>query len=136
MHAELYAAAQSGNWVVMRIFSDYFSSQHTPVKDTVLHVLAQSCDSANLVQLILAGHGRLLMKLNKQGETALHLAARKGHLGIVRALIDYAKSEAGRWFPTCFDRRKRMLRMASVAGNTALHEAVRNNFYDIAKLLV
>ena len=26
--------------------------------------------------------------------------------------------------------------MASKAGNTALHEAVRNNFYDIAKLLV
>ncbi|XP_027153155.1 protein ACCELERATED CELL DEATH 6-like isoform X1 [Coffea eugenioides] len=120
----------------MKRFSDYFYSQHTPVKDTVLHVLAESCDSANVVQLILAGHGRLLMKLNKRGETALHLAARNGHLGIVRALIDYAKSEAGHWFPPCSDRRKRMLRMASVAGNTALHEAVWNNFYDIAKLLV
>nr|XP_027096241.1 ankyrin repeat-containing protein ITN1-like [Coffea arabica] len=136
MDPELYAAAQSGNWVVMESFSDDFYTQHTPVEDTVLHVLAQSCDSANVVQLILAGHGRLLMKLNKRGETALHLAARKGHSGVVRALIDYAKSEAGRWFPPCFDRRKRMLRMASKAGNTALHEAVRNNFYDIAKLLV
>ncbi|XP_027152360.1 ankyrin repeat-containing protein At5g02620-like [Coffea eugenioides] len=136
MDPELYAAAQSGNWVVMKRFSDYFYSQHTPVKDTVLHVLAESCDSANVVQLILAKHGRLLMKLNKRGETALHLAARNGHLGIVRALIDYAKSEAGHGFPPCFDRRKRMLRMASVAGNTALYEAVWNNFYDIAKLLV
>ncbi|XP_027152357.1 ankyrin-3-like [Coffea eugenioides] len=130
------AAAQSGNWVVMESFSDDFYTQHTPVEETVLHVLAESCDSANVVQLILAGHGRLLMKLNKRGETALHLAARNGHLGIVRALIDYAKSEAGHWFTPCSDRRKRMLRMASVAGNTALHEAVRNNFYYIAKLLV
>ncbi|XP_027152355.1 protein ACCELERATED CELL DEATH 6-like [Coffea eugenioides] len=136
MDPELYAAAQSGNWVVMESFSDDFYTQHTPVEDTVLHVLAESCDSENVVQLILAGHGRLLMKLNKRGETALHLAARNGHFRIVRALIDYAKSEAGHWFTPCFDRRKRMLRMASVAGNTALHEAVRNNFYDIAKLLV
>ncbi|XP_027153995.1 ankyrin repeat-containing protein At5g02620-like [Coffea eugenioides] len=137
MDPELYAAAQSGNWVVMKRFSDYFYSQHTPVKDTVLHVLAQSCDSANVVQLILDRHGRLLMKLNKRGETALHLAARNGHSGVVRALIDYAKSGAGGyWFPPCFDRCKWMLRMASKAGNTALHEAVRNNFYDIAKFLV
>ncbi|XP_027099214.1 protein ACCELERATED CELL DEATH 6-like [Coffea arabica] len=120
----------------MKGFSDDFYSQHTPAKDTVLHVLAQSCDSANVVQLILAGHGHLLMKLNKRGETALHLAAREGHLGIIRALIDYAKSEAGYCFPPCFSRCKWMLRMASKAGNTALHEAVRNNFYDIAKLLV
>ncbi|XP_027158327.1 ankyrin repeat-containing protein At5g02620-like [Coffea eugenioides] len=137
MHPTLYAAAESGDWLVMASFSDYFYSQHTPAKDTVLHVLAQSCDSANVVQDILDGHGRLLMKLNKRGETALHLAARKGHSGVVRALIDYAKSGAGGyWFPPCFDRCKWMLRMASKAGNTALHEAVRNNFYDIAKLLV
>ncbi|XP_027153153.1 ankyrin repeat-containing protein At5g02620-like [Coffea eugenioides] len=136
MHPTLYAAAESGDWLVMASFSDYYYSQHTPAKDTVLHVLAQSCDSANVVQLILAGHGRLLMKLNRRGETALHLAARKGHSGVVRALIDHAKSGAGYWFPPCFDRCKWMLRMASKAGNTALHEAVRNNFYDIAKLLV
>ena len=104
MDPELYAAAQSGNWVVMESFSDDFYTQHTPVEDTVLHVLAQSCDSANVVQLILDRHGRLLMKLNKRGETALHLAARNGHSGVVRALIDYAKSGAGYWFPPCFDR--------------------------------
>ncbi|XP_027099397.2 protein ACCELERATED CELL DEATH 6 [Coffea arabica] len=137
MNPELYAAAQLGEWAVIRRFSGKFLTQRTPKRNTVLHVLAQSCDSADVVQRILARNGSLLTVKNARGETALHLAARKGHSGVVRALIDYSKQNKGCWFCACFvDRCKRMVRMANVDGNTALHEAVKNNFYEVAKLLV
>ncbi|XP_027098018.1 protein ACCELERATED CELL DEATH 6-like [Coffea arabica] len=137
MNPDLYAAAQLGDWAVIGRFSGKFPTQRTPKGNTVLHVLAQSCDSADVVQRILARNCCLLMKKNARGETALHLAARKGHSGVVRALIDYSKQNKGCWFCACFvDRCKRMLRMANVDGNTALHEAVKNNFCEVAKLLV
>nr|XP_027096246.1 ankyrin repeat-containing protein At5g02620-like [Coffea arabica] len=137
MNPELYAAAQLGDWAVIRRFSGKFLALKTPKGNTVLHVLAQSCDSADAVRHILARNCCLLMAKSACGETALHLAARKGHSGIVRALIDYSKQNKGCWFCACFvDRCKRMLRMANVEGNTALHEAVKNNFYEVAKFLV
>ncbi|XP_027099210.2 protein ACCELERATED CELL DEATH 6-like [Coffea arabica] len=137
MNPELYAAAQLGDWAVIRRFSGKFLAQRTPIGNTVLHVLAQSCDSADVVQSILARNCCLLTAKNARGETALHLAARKGHSGIVRALIDYSKQNKGCWFCACFvDRCKRMLRLTNVDGNTVLHEAVKNNFYEVAKLLV
>ncbi|XP_027153680.1 protein ACCELERATED CELL DEATH 6-like [Coffea eugenioides] len=138
MDPELYTAAHLGDWVLMKRFSGNFYSQKTSTGNTVLHVLAQFCDSAEVARHILAGHFCLLMKKNVHGETALHLAARKGHLGIVRALIASARHQYphSRFRFPGFDGCKRMLRMANVDGNTALHEAVRNNFYEVAKLLV
>ncbi|CDP16300.1 unnamed protein product [Coffea canephora] len=137
MNPDLYAAAQLGDWAVIRRFSGKVLAQRTPKRNTVLHVLAQSCDSADAVRHILAQNGSLLTVKNARGETALHLAARKGHSGVVLALIDYSKQNKGCWFCDCFvDRCKKMLRTANVDGNTALHEAVKNNFYEVAKLLV
>ncbi|XP_027099451.1 protein ACCELERATED CELL DEATH 6-like [Coffea arabica] len=137
MHPELYAAAQSGDWGLLGKFSDELHDQRTPKRNTVLHVLAQSCDSADAVRHILARNCCLLMAKNARGETALHLAARNGNSSIVGELIDQSKQNKGCWSCACFvDRRKMMLRMANVDGNAALHEAVKNNFYEVANLLV
>ncbi|XP_027152356.1 ankyrin repeat-containing protein At5g02620-like [Coffea eugenioides] len=137
MKPELYVAAQLADPGELERFSEKLLCQRTPKRNTVLHVLAQSCDSADAVRHILKRNCCLLMAKNCRGETALHLAARKGHYGIVRELIDYSKRNKGCWFCACFvDRCKRMLRMANVDGNTALHEGVKNNFYEVAKLLV
>ena len=72
MNPDLYAAAQLGDWAVIGRFSGKFPTQRTPKGNTVLHVLAQSRDSANVVQSILARNCCWLMAKNARGETALH----------------------------------------------------------------
>ncbi|XP_027098720.2 protein ACCELERATED CELL DEATH 6 isoform X1 [Coffea arabica] len=135
MDPQLYKAAQSGDSDVIRRCADQLDSQLTPNQNTVLHILAQFCDSSYAVEQILGINHSLLCKQNAKGNTALHVAARNRYSGVVRALIDCAKNgekpdkhNSEGWI--------KMLRLTNDNRDTALHLAVRTNCYDIVELLV
>ncbi|XP_027158324.1 ankyrin-2-like [Coffea eugenioides] len=135
MDPQLYNAAQSGDSDVIRQYADRLDSQLTPNNKTVLHILAQFCDSSYAVEQILGINHSLLCKQNAKGDTALHVAARKRYSGVVRALIDCAKDgekpdkhNSKGWI--------KMLRLTNDGKDTALHVAVRTICYDIVELLV
>ena len=72
----------------------------------------------------------LLLLTNCNGNTALHIAARLGHLDMTELLITTCakEQEAAEKFL--------LLRKRNLEENTALHEAIKNNYYDIVKLLI
>ena len=126
MDPELHKAAEVGNWNVIQQFEDVLDIYETPNKDTVVHVLSQFCDSWFAIEQILKGKPELLLKLNAQKETALHIAARKGHSNVVRAVMDFIKSE---------EKYRSVLKYRNAYGNLALHEAIKNNRHEIVQLL-
>uniref|UniRef100_A0A5B6Z3L2 Uncharacterized protein n=1 Tax=Davidia involucrata TaxID=16924 RepID=A0A5B6Z3L2_DAVIN len=89
------------------------------------------------VKEILAVQPSLLCRVNSKGETPLHIAAREGHTDVAQSLIEYAKAAQGREeeLESVVVMAKEMLRMRNKDGDTALHEAVRNNHLDVVKLL-
>ncbi|KAL3501980.1 hypothetical protein ACH5RR_036429 [Cinchona calisaya] len=141
MDPELYRAAQSGNWegIIKDLAEEDHHSyyyQQTPTGNTILHVLAQSsCDASEAAKKILAKKPHLALKKNARFETPLHMAARKGHCNIIRALIECAKGNENFWTDG-EERLEEMLGTRNKDGNTALHEAVRFNCFDAVKLLV
>ncbi|CDP16302.1 unnamed protein product [Coffea canephora] len=135
MHPDLYRAAQSGNWDEIQKFANKLYSQRNAGGNSVLHVVAWQCsNSADAVTRILEREPRLLLIRNDQDETALHLAASMGRSYVVQAIMGFVEGTKNR------KSRDKMLRELLGArdrrGNTALHEAVRNNFYEAAKVLV
>ncbi|GFY84992.1 hypothetical protein Acr_03g0017660 [Actinidia rufa] len=131
----LYKAAMEGNIDVLMQNEDRFEEQVTRTNNTVLHVTAQFCDTANNVREILKTKPSLLLRVNSRGETALHIAARNGHSSTVEALIEFAKTQ-GRDPESRVEITEQMVRTTSENEDTALHEAVRNNHLCVVKLLV
>ncbi|XP_034686714.1 ankyrin repeat-containing protein At5g02620-like [Vitis riparia] len=137
MDPKLYVAAADGHIHVLEQY-DEIHVQLTPKKNTVLHVAAQF-GQADCVQWILQlpSPSSLLQQPNEKGDTPLHLAAREGHLTVVKNLINAAKqlqegdSERG-GTAVC----KVMLRMTNEDQDTALHEAVRYHHPEVVKLLI
>ncbi|KAJ9701422.1 hypothetical protein PVL29_006673 [Vitis rotundifolia] len=156
MDPKLYLAAAHGDIHVLERHD--IRVQRTPKKNTVLHVAAQfgqadfvekSLGLHSLSSLLQQPHSpssllqqdhslsSLLQQPNEKGDTPLHLAAREGHLIVVKNLIDAAKQLQGRdaeggaaanW--------KEMLRTTNNEQDTALHEAVRNHHPKVVKLLI
>ncbi|KAL6342510.1 hypothetical protein AAG906_012109 [Vitis piasezkii] len=79
-----------------------------------------------------AAHGDI--HPNEKGDTPLHLAAREGHLTVVKNLIDAAKEGDAESGPAADCTV--MLRMINKDNDTALHEAVRNHHPEVVKLLI
>ena len=131
----LYKAATEGNIGVLVENKDRFEQQVTPTNNTVLHVTAQFCDTANNMREILGTKPSLLLRVNSRGETALHIAARNGHSSTVEALIGFAKTQS-RDPESVVEITEQMVRTTSENKDTALHEAVRNNHLDLVNLLV
>ncbi|XP_034686720.1 ankyrin repeat-containing protein At5g02620-like [Vitis riparia] len=137
MDPKLYVAAADGHIHVLEQY-DEIHVQLTPKKNTVLHVAAQF-GQADCVQWILQlpSPSSLLQQPNEKGDTPLHLAAREGHLTVVKNLINAAKqlqegdSERG-VTAIC----KVILRMTNEDQDTALHEAVRYHHPEVVKLLI
>ncbi|KAG5554523.1 hypothetical protein RHGRI_012166 [Rhododendron griersonianum] len=73
-------------------YTDQFALQVTPNNNTVLHVVAEFGDS-HCVADILNKCPSLLCHATTDGDTPLHIAAAGGHEGIVKSLIDFAKSQ-------------------------------------------
>jgi ankyrin repeat protein len=90
----------------------------TAAGSSALHVAAGR-GHLELVVTICAQDPSLTRRRNHQGDTALICAARAGHADVVDHLAERALEEAAMWPTTS-------LRATNSAGETAMHEAVRN----------
>ncbi|KAM3345206.1 hypothetical protein P3S68_024915 [Capsicum galapagoense] len=134
----LYNAATEGNTGDGDfLLADYLNRdeengyQVTPKGNTVLHVAALYGQSGFVRQVIDITPALLCCK-NKKNETALHLAANKGHKDMVKVLlhgVDVAGQAVG-------INKETLMRMTYDGGDTALHKAVRSRCVDTVRLLV
>ncbi|KAL7204904.1 hypothetical protein ACSBR2_017923 [Camellia fascicularis] len=110
--------------------------QLTSHKNTVLHVAAQF-GSQKYVEIILEKglSSSLLRCLNMDGETPLYIAARNGHLDIVKELVKCAKRLGHEEAESGSGATKEMLRATNKDNDTALHMAVRNRHSGVVELL-
>ncbi|KAM1261464.1 hypothetical protein ACFX14_026700 [Malus domestica] len=105
MKPEVFNAAKQGNLDVLKEQGKNLDKMLTATKNTVLHIYTACCmqppyresedeilKSTTTVDGILKMCPALLWKQNESGDTALHIAARYGRAGIVRALIQATKT--------------------------------------------
>ncbi|KAF3456877.1 hypothetical protein FNV43_RR01531 [Rhamnella rubrinervis] len=149
MENDVYKAAEKGEInPAIEQRKDRLHSLQTPQKNTILHIYLTSKTSRDpepeinkFMEAILGFCPPLLMQVNKKGETPLHVAARYGHASIVKQLIKHAKENHRDDHNQDHESRgaeavKKMLRMASKEGDTALHEAVRFQHLHVVKILI
>ncbi|KAF3456876.1 hypothetical protein FNV43_RR01530 [Rhamnella rubrinervis] len=147
MEYDVYKAAEKGEIKpAIEQRKDRLHSLLTPQKNTILHIYLTSKTSKDpeqdeFVEVILGFCPPLLMQVNAKEETPLHIAARYGHASIVKQLIEHAKQDHPHHHNQDHESRgaeaaKKMLRMASKEGDTALHEAVRFQHIDVVKILI
>ena len=104
----------------------------TPSGNCILHVAAKS-GQAQIMEMVLA-LGALyrhppLYATNCKGNTALHIAASLGNLGMSQLLIARALDQEA-------EVKRLLLKAQNVEQNTALHLAVKHGHYDIVDLLI
>ncbi|CAI9095208.1 OLC1v1031095C1 [Oldenlandia corymbosa var. corymbosa] len=148
MDPALYRAAQSGNWEVIKEYSKEDLKRRTGNGDSVLHVLAQSGDTpaiVNAVAQILAAEPGLVHKRNRNQETPLVTASRKGHSNVVRALLDCPRriNVVSLYRDLWLHPFVSLIRFAGFkldspgqAESAAFSMAVRHNRYDIIELFM
>ncbi|KAK3404672.1 hypothetical protein EUGRSUZ_K00980 [Eucalyptus grandis] len=90
--------------------------QLSPSGNTLLHAVAGSDDSLRAVIDFVPVH--LISRVNSNGETPLHIAARAGKTDAVELLLSRANP-----------------RVRDSSGNSPLHEAVRNCHYEVIRQL-
>ncbi|KAK2969268.1 hypothetical protein RJ640_021987 [Escallonia rubra] len=127
MDLSLYRAAIGGNVYIIRQHRMNLEDQLTPNNNTVLHVAVMFGNTACAKEVIRYSPS-LSCRVNIQGDTPLHIAARNGCSDIVVALVKCTREMHG--------AGKEMLRMQNKENDTPLHEAVRNGRFDVVKLLV
>ncbi|XP_060183434.1 protein ACCELERATED CELL DEATH 6-like [Lycium barbarum] len=138
MDGRLYRAAQSGDMKVLREYKDQLTTQLTPYKNTVLHIAADctniSCKDAGKFLAIVRQD--LLFCLNSNGDTCIHVAARKSHFTLIEALIGYMKQNCPAGLEGGIESIHELLRIPNNKGNMALHEAVMNRNHRVVEMLV
>ncbi|KAK6933368.1 PGG domain [Dillenia turbinata] len=133
MASSLYKAVIEGNTQKLQQ-EKQLDSQTTPNKNTVLHVAAEF-GKTQCVDVTLKACPSLLKQVNLKGETALHVAAREGHIDVVKALVAGAKA-LNEELEIGTGAVRDLLGVANNKKNTALHEAVRNRHLEVAKFLL
>nr|CAB3493322.1 unnamed protein product [Digitaria exilis] len=131
MDPALYKAATQGKVSSLKQLVDPENpsalSSTTPQLNTVLHLAALHGHAAFAGE-VLDKNEELLVARNDDGDTPLHLAAKAGKLEVAELLIRHAQA-----LP---QDQKSPLVMTNKAGNTALHEAVRNRRSAVAVALL
>ncbi|CBI31377.3 unnamed protein product, partial [Vitis vinifera] len=139
MAPEIYRAAAEGDTNILEgMPSADLRVQLTPNKNTVLHIAAQLGQLKCVAWIIqhYSVDSSLLQCPNLKGDSPLHLAAREGHLEVVKALIRAAETVSERDSESGIGADKAILRMTNNENDTALHEAVRYHHPEVVKLLI
>ncbi|KAK0607769.1 hypothetical protein LWI29_020280 [Acer saccharum] len=143
MDPQLYDAAVEGNIEPFKDNAIEFESIVTPNKDTILHInirsrnrLSMASASTKFMEDILDRCPLLLLQVNDNAETPLHVAAKYGHSDMVEVLIKSSAKPQHEDLESGTGAAKQMLiRMTNNEGDTALHEAVRYDHLDVVKIL-
>ncbi|KAK0588741.1 hypothetical protein LWI29_004899 [Acer saccharum] len=97
--------------------SDIFY-QVSPSGNSLLHAAA-SRGHVEIVELMARRFPLLILKKNRKGDTALHVAVRAGQLNTVIKLVECAKQ-----IPSTSNTTESLMKMKNKSGNTVLHEAL------------
>ncbi|GAB4824951.1 hypothetical protein Ancab_007823 [Ancistrocladus abbreviatus] len=104
----------------------------SPVGNTLLHIAAGH-GNEEIVRLIAYHSPPLMLQQNAKGDTALHLAARTGHMSVVSTLLRFRKDwvhplATEEWIEElrAIPEDEKLLRVRNGKGNTALHEGLLN----------
>eukprot|EP00257_Ricinus_communis_P023414 XP_015583393.1 ankyrin repeat-containing protein NPR4 isoform X1 [Ricinus communis] len=137
MSLDLYKAAEDGKIDPFKNFAGPLDLLVTPIKDTILHLnLASPSErSTSFVKEALDMCPQILLQINADGDTLLHIAARYGHLDIVKLLIEHTRAQH-QDLESAGEAVRQMLRMTNKSKETALHEAARNDHPDLVELLI
>ncbi|KAI9193986.1 hypothetical protein LWI28_002075 [Acer negundo] len=155
MGLEHYSAAAEGDFEKFkRSDSEALAKILTPNDNTILHIhitarpLPESSTSqenktvklpedGDFVRRVLGKCSVLLWKVNKKGETLLHMAARHGHADVAKFLLEECKKPSQNDQESGIKATRLMLQMTNEARDTALHEAVRysDDHLDVVKVL-
>ncbi|KAA8525040.1 hypothetical protein F0562_011466 [Nyssa sinensis] len=153
MKPEVYRAITMGDKDSFRLEDAKHSvlDQVSPRGNTVLHVAA-SLGHCELVTVIVNRYPQLMKRKNSTGDLAIHLAASSGHQLMVECMVRQAKQHAGQasgsgQIDTDIENleiKKTASRNAQVdilmeenlEKNTALHLAMKNRHYELARFLV
>ncbi|KAB1220035.1 Alpha-latroinsectotoxin-Lt1a [Morella rubra] len=136
----LYNAAVKSDKEVFKNIEQPLNSLLTLSENTVLHIyiksLYQESESmAKFVEELLSMCPSLLWKTNVNNKTPLHLAARYGHIGIAKFLIEQAKN-LSQDLESRTEGRMKMLRMMDKEKNMTLHEVVHFDHLEVVKILI
>ncbi|RVW72889.1 Ankyrin-3 [Vitis vinifera] len=140
MDPKLYVAAADGAIHVLQQCVD-IHAQLTPKKNTVLHVAAQFGQAGCVNRILeLASASSLLQQPNEKGDTPLHLAAREGHLTVVKNLIHAAKKlgeeDTERGAAADWKEYPDFTYGANTEGNTPLYIAAEWGFGDLIQMIL
>ncbi|KAJ0082619.1 hypothetical protein Patl1_10461 [Pistacia atlantica] len=134
----MYEATFKGNIEPFKKTNQHLNRLVTPIKDTIVDIYITSPSptpkSKEFVKEILEICPLLLLRRNANGDMPLHLAAKCGHVAIVEVLIELVESQ-GEELESGVGAKQQMLTMKNNEGDTALHEAVQNNYIGVAEML-
>ncbi|KAK0606701.1 hypothetical protein LWI29_003040 [Acer saccharum] len=135
-HQLLDAAAYGNRQPFNKQIAELIKLIVTPIKNTVLHInIASEKVSTEFVEDVLGICPSLLLQVNAQGDTPLHVAVKFERIDVVKALIKHAKAQHEE-LESGIGAARQMLRMRNNKGNTALHEAMQNKCIRAVKILV
>ncbi|KAJ0046718.1 hypothetical protein Pint_04258 [Pistacia integerrima] len=152
MDCSLYKAAKEGDVEFLKQFiqSDNHNSLllHTNQENNIIHVAAK-LGHESFIHEALQIFTFLASHKNSKGDTPLHVAARAGHIAVVKLLIKYKRSRGMfrvdsietpgttvlREMEDGESGIPRLWRMRNKAQSLALHEALRNGYEEVALCL-
>ncbi|KAL5849028.1 hypothetical protein ACOSQ4_007041 [Xanthoceras sorbifolium] len=133
---QLLSAAADGNIEPFKHNSEQLNLIVTPIKNTVLHInITSEKVSIEFVEEILGICPSLLLQVNAQGDTPLHVAAKFERVDVVEVIIKHAKAQYAE-LESGIGVARHMLRLTNNKGNTALHEAARKEAVSVVRILV
>ncbi|KAM1701479.1 hypothetical protein ACFXTH_026858 [Malus domestica] len=157
MESDVFNAAKQGNLDVLKEQGKNLDKVLTATQNTVLHIFTacyriprymeyeySELKSMITVDGILKMCPALLCQQNKSGDTALHIAARYGRAGIVRALLlatkTYYQGDLEQGCAISSEdaalQEQKLIRKTNNKKDTALHEAVRFNYFGVVEILI